>query len=93
MIDVKVFSKYGPDDKIYDNNEKIRHRVARGNAFLVLEENKGPICTVFALKKFTGGLGDDDDRESGDDKIWKRYFSNVCKNICKSVLSHIEYSL
>lgn len=77
MIDVKVFTKYGPDDKIYDKHEDIRNRVARGNAFVKLDQNEGPICTVFALKKFTGGLGDDDDRDSGDDKVWKKYFIKV----------------
>ena len=30
---------------------------------------------VYALKKFTGGLGDDDDRESGDKQVWKKYFT------------------
>lgn len=30
---------------------------------------------MYALKKFTGGLGDDDDRESGDKQVWKNYFT------------------
>jgi len=33
---------------------------------------------IYALKKFTGGMGDDDDRESGgDSQIWKKYFTKV----------------
>ncbi|XP_021358306.1 uncharacterized protein LOC110453614 isoform X2 [Mizuhopecten yessoensis] len=27
------------------------------------------------MKKFTGGLGDDDDRESGDTFVWQKYFT------------------
>ena len=27
------------------------------------------------MKKFTGGLGDDDDRESGDKLVWQKYFT------------------
>ncbi len=30
---------------------------------------------MYALKKFTGGLGDDDDRESGDKLVWQKYFT------------------
>lgn len=30
-----------------------------------------------AMKKFTGGLGDDDDRETGDMTVWQRYFTKV----------------
>ena len=34
---------------------------------------------MYALKKFTGGLGDDDDRESGDKQVWKKYFAKSIK--------------
>lgn len=35
-------------------------------------------CIVYALKKFTGGMGDDDDRSGGgSESIWKRYFTKV----------------
>ena len=29
------------------------------------------------MKKFTGGLGDDDDRETGDTMVWQKYFTKV----------------
>jgi hypothetical protein len=29
------------------------------------------------MKKFTGGLGDDDDRDVGDTLVWKKYFTRV----------------
>ena len=53
-------------------------QVARGNCFLELT-NKTPqtFCALQAMKKFTGGLGDDDDRESGDDMVWQKYFTKV----------------
>lgn len=35
------------------------------------------------MKKFTGGLGDDDDREQGDNSTWKKYFIKVQQ--CSSV--------
>lgn len=35
-------------------------------------------CVIYATKKFTGGMGDDDDRGNGGDKtVWKNYFSKV----------------
>lgn len=76
LIDVKVFVKRGPDDEIFDNNKDIRDKVARGNCLLNIHNgpHAGLTCRIYALKKFTGGLGDDDDRETGDDSTWKRYF-------------------
>ncbi|XP_060066417.1 uncharacterized protein LOC132546716 [Ylistrum balloti] len=76
LVDVKVFSR-GPDDAIYDNNDLIRRKVARGNCFLHLTSGPetGVSCVLQAMKKFTGGLGDDDDRESGDTFVWQKYFT------------------
>lgn len=35
-------------------------------------------CVIYALKKFTGGMGDDDDRTGGgDNSVWKNYFTKV----------------
>jgi len=81
LIDVKVFSK-GPDDAIYDAYSKVRAKVARGNCFLQITRGKhrGARCILYALKKFTGGLGDDDDRDRGDNHTWKRYFSQPLEN-------------
>ncbi|XP_067933091.1 uncharacterized protein [Watersipora subatra] len=74
LADVKVFSR-GPDDAVYDADQELREKVARGNTFLQLDDKPWQ-CIIYALKKFTGGMGDDDDRSSGgDDVIWKRYFT------------------
>ncbi|XP_064640559.1 uncharacterized protein LOC135495658 [Lineus longissimus] len=77
LHDLRVFTKRGPDDAIYDRNADIREKVARGNCFLEIKDGPtaGTTCIVYALKKFTGGLGDDDDRDKGDNFTWKRYFS------------------
>lgn len=34
-------------------------------------------CVIFALKKFTGGLGDDDDCDNEDEAVWQKYFTKV----------------
>lgn len=44
-------------------------------------------CVIFALKKFTGGLGDDDDCDNEDEAVWQKYFTKVkvaVVNICIS---------
>lgn len=78
LHDVKVFTRHGPDDVVYDSQQDIREKVARGNCFLEICRDEGEstvICVIHALKKFTGGLGDDDDRMSGSEFIWQRYFT------------------
>lgn len=57
----------------------IYFQVARGNCFIDLsdEEDSEISCIIYALKKFTGGLGDDDDKDRGDNFTWKRYFTKV----------------
>lgn len=60
LTDVRVFSR-GPDDKVYDQNALFRKRVARGNCVLEVRNRKDHSsradAVIFALKKFTGGLG------------------------------------
>ncbi len=74
MHDLKVFSK-GPDDAVYDKNSDIRAKIARGNCILEQNDkgNKKFDLVVYALRKFTGGLGDEDetDRNAQD---WRKYF-------------------
>jgi len=78
LHDVKVFSRHGPDDELYDCQQDLREKVARGNCFLEVSNignDSTVMCVIHAMKKFTGGLGDDDDRTSGPDFIWQRYFT------------------
>ena len=81
LHDVKVGSdkKYsGPDDKIYNSSPEIREAVARGNTVLELHheatQQTHHDMVVFALKKFTGGMGDEDEEQPEDDLVWQRYF-------------------
>ncbi|ODM96589.1 hypothetical protein Ocin01_10087 [Orchesella cincta] len=81
LIDVKVGGKKRvPDDKIYFANADLRAKVARGNTVLELNKiEKGVIVStkylflVFALKKFSGGMGDEDDSTS-QQSSWEPYF-------------------
>ncbi|XP_078608518.1 uncharacterized protein LOC144880284 [Branchiostoma floridae x Branchiostoma japonicum] len=77
LHDVRVFTKHGPDDAVYDSNKEFREKVARGNSFLEIPAgpDRGTYCVIHALKKFTGGLGDDDDKDKGDNHTWKKYFT------------------
>ena len=74
MHDIKVFSR-GPDDKVYDDNSDIRAKVARGNCVLERNVNKNKTydLVVYALRKFTGGLGDEDELDRNA-KDWRKYF-------------------
>ncbi|XP_043223393.1 uncharacterized protein LOC122382292 isoform X3 [Amphibalanus amphitrite] len=77
LIDVKVGTAgrhRKPDDTIYNRSAEIRRQVARGNCVLRLPDGR-LLCLTHALKKFTGGMGDeDDDLSGGDDSTWRRYF-------------------
>ena len=70
--------KYGPDDKIYNNNADIRDKVARGNTVMeLIDVSTNTIhhdMVVFALRKFTGGMGDEDEDQPDDDHTWQKYF-------------------
>ncbi|XP_076449825.1 uncharacterized protein LOC143286118 [Babylonia areolata] len=86
LLDIKVFSR-GPDDAIYDKHQLIRQRVARGNCFLHIDkgEQRGSRLALYGLKKFTGGLGDDDDRDRGDNHTWQRYFTKPLESASRIV--------
>ena len=53
-------SSRGPDDKVYNENEELRQKVARGNTILYVHDTE---CNkveydgvIFALRKFTGNF-------------------------------------
>ncbi|CAF0760832.1 unnamed protein product [Didymodactylos carnosus] len=76
LIDVRISCR-GPDDKYYDRDPLLRQRLPRGctliNCDLKDEKDKRLDFGLFALRKFTGGLGDDDDRQE-DNRAWLNYF-------------------
>ena len=66
----------GPDDKLYDKKPDVRAKIARGNTILVHADENGEIkydLVIYALRKFTGGMGDEDDLDRNA-KDWKMYF-------------------
>ena len=48
--------------------------VAANNPFVYIHILKCFYFKIYALKKFTGDLGDDDDRVYIDNQAWKKYF-------------------
>ena len=93
LHDVKVGGDkgcHGPDDKIYNNNPDIRDKVARGNTVLEIKNtDTGELVehdmVVFALKKFTGGMGDEDEDQPDDDLMWQKYFLKPLESVDRVV--------
>lgn len=60
IIDVRVSCR-GPDDKLYDKDEELRRRLPRGCTLIrcqLKDESKPRLdFALFALRKFSGGLG------------------------------------
>jgi len=78
LADIKVSGgkKRVPDDALYNQNPELRLKVARGNTVVIFREN-GKILhdgVVFALRKFTGGMGDEDEDQPENNLVWKQYF-------------------
>ena len=75
ITDVKI-NCYGIDDKIYESNQVLREKVARGNSFVVFFGKDVPNggCVVRGLKKFSGAYWDDDDIQHANHSGWSRYF-------------------
>ena len=92
LHDAKVvgcINGYGPDDKIYNNDAEIRDKVARGNTVMEIHNTStgqtGHDMVVFALKKFTGGMGDEDENQPEDEMVWQRYFQKPLEEVKKVV--------
>jgi len=92
LHDVKVSGegkRHVPDDKIYNNNDDIRDKVARGNTVLQIHDTHNKTIeydmAVFALKKFTGGMGDEDEDQPDNDLVWQKYFLKPLEEVTKVV--------
>jgi len=83
LSDIKVFSK-GPDDKVYNGNKDLREKVARGNSVLYINDLESKTieqdCIIFALRKFTGGMGDEDEDQPESNLVWLNYFLKPIEN-------------
>lgn len=77
LYDSKVSSR-GPDDKLYNASPELRQHVARGNTVMYLNDMEQNEVThdaiIFALRKFTGGMGDEDETQPDSEQTWQTYF-------------------
>jgi len=89
LLDVKVGGKFGPDDAMYNSSAELRERIARGDTVLQLEDVRtGKVSkdmVTFALKKFTGGMGDEDEDQPENEQVWQRYFLSPMEEVEKVV--------
>jgi len=89
LLDVKVGGKFGPDDAMYNSSAELRERIARGNTVLQLEDVRtGKVSkdmVTFALKKFTGGMGDEDEDQPENEQVWQRYFLSPMEEVEKVI--------
>ena len=68
---------------MYTRHSDIQANIPRGMTLLVTkpkvgeEGSLGDHCTdvvIFANRKFTGGIGDEDDEQPNTDEEWKKFF-------------------
>lgn len=66
----------GPDDRVYAQNTDIQRYIPRGLTLLVTRDgsDKSIDVVTFANRKFTGGIGDEDDEQPNTNDEWKNYF-------------------
>ena len=89
LSDFKVDSNRRPDDKVYNAHEYLRKNVARGNSVLYihnLETNEVQYDgVIFALRKFTGEIGDDDDDIPDSNQCGKNILTQKVNSAVKIV--------
>ena len=62
--------------------------MARGNTVMLVNEGKGAPkhdAVIFALRKFTGGMGDEDEDQPEDNLVWKKYFLRLYEEVNRVV--------
>lgn len=77
LHDIKL-ARRGPDDSVYQKEEMIRKMIPRGTSVLEWKNTKtnDTWCSVviYAHKKFTGGIGDEDEYQPQNNEVWRSYF-------------------
>ncbi|KAK4307531.1 hypothetical protein Pmani_020678 [Petrolisthes manimaculis] len=72
LVDIRVNAKGKPDDTVYRKNKDIRELIPRG--FTVLEiEGREDTTVIFGFKKFSGGIGDEDENQPETNDQWREY--------------------
>ncbi|KAK3877623.1 hypothetical protein Pcinc_017658 [Petrolisthes cinctipes] len=72
LVDIKVNAKGKPDDTVYRTNKDIRETIPRGVTVLEIEGQKD-ITVIFGFKKFSGGIGDEDENQPETNDQWREY--------------------
>ncbi|XP_047471215.1 uncharacterized protein LOC125026669 [Penaeus chinensis] len=73
LSDLRVHS-HAADDEIYYNNPDIQKMIPRGVCMLELQgETSFFDMVLYANKKFTGGVGDEDESQPESNEAWKKY--------------------
>jgi len=78
LYDIRVQApRHQQDDSVYEENPQIRELIPRGLCIFKLINPSGESTyyrAVTGMKKFTGGLFDEDDSDVTNDLVWKNFF-------------------
>ncbi|KAG0728183.1 hypothetical protein GWK47_033030 [Chionoecetes opilio] len=75
LQDIRI-GRHGPDDRVYNKHPDIRTKIPRGATVLQWRSAKASWSSVviYGLKKFTGGVGDEDEEQPENNDKWSEYF-------------------
>ncbi|XP_045128705.1 uncharacterized protein LOC123514706 [Portunus trituberculatus] len=99
LFDIRA-GRSGPDDRIYNKHADIRMMIPRGATILEWRSKKSSWSSVviYGHKKFTGGIGDEDNEQPENNEKWREYFiaepseatSVVCMDKLNGEAAHIS---
>lgn len=99
LLDIRT-GRSGPDDRIYNKHADIRMMIPRGTTILQWKSDRSSWSSVvvYGHKKFTGGIGDEDDEQPENNEKWRDYFianvseatSVVCMDKLNGEAAHIS---
>jgi len=75
LHDIRV-GGHGPDDAIYNKHVDIRQKIPRGTTIVSLVDNNNVETldvVLYANRKFTGAVGDEDETQPENNEIWRSY--------------------
>ncbi|XP_064082420.1 uncharacterized protein LOC135198610 isoform X2 [Macrobrachium nipponense] len=92
LHDMKVNSRHCADDEVYSKNPDVQKMIARGTTTMELQGKESwHDVIIYANKKFTGGVGDEDKKQPNNDDTWLEYclepLENAVKIICMEKLN------
>ena len=75
LCDIKVGGQ-GPDDKMYNRHADLRKFIPRGTTIMSIDGINGEEIldvVIYANRKFTGNIGDEDESQPESNDIWRSY--------------------